>query len=94
MCIMDVHKPDVSRFAEQTLRDWWSLAVLKPFRKIYIEGEDASYYFCFFFFLFRRNKVTYIVFRGFFRSIATPQRRPKGLRFMCRPSDLSETKNI
>jgi hypothetical protein len=61
MCIIDVHKPDVSRFAEQTPRDWWSLAVLKPFRKRYIDGGDASY-----FFFFRRNKVTYIVFRVFF----------------------------
>jgi len=59
------------------------------------------FFFVFFFLvLFRRNKVTYTVFRGFFSSFALPawprrtEDRPKGLRFMCRPLDLSETKNI
>jgi len=49
--IIDGYKTDVSRSAEQTPRDRWSLAVLKPFRKKYIDGGDARgiIFFCFFF---------------------------------------------
>jgi len=49
--IIDVYKTDVSRSVEQTPRDWWSLAVLKPFHKKYIDGGDALRIYLFFFFV-------------------------------------------
>lgn len=75
-----VVKPDVSWSVEQTLQDRWSLAVLKPFRKKY------GWRRCVFVF---QNKVTYS-----FVVFSSAKERPKGLRFMSGPLDLSETKNI